>query len=100
MKDIRNMTFILPRKIRSNPFKGRGQKRDRSSHDENLLEKKDDSHMHVILPSGLKISAGGEMTILIIGVVSGLIFCCERITRLMICICERLNHQPEDPRRR
>ena len=47
--------------------------------------------INVSLPNGLKLSAAGYYTVLILSVLCGLIFVCERFTNIIMCICNRLN---------
>ena len=48
-------------------------------------------------PSGLKISAGGQLGIIATSIAFSVMFCCEKMTKLALCICRRLNRN-EPPR--
>ena len=87
----------MPREKRT--FDGRRKNKNSKEVADNRADKnKNTDNVNLSMPNGLRLTAGGQFTILVVGLVTGLIYCCDKLTRLAICICERLNRQPDPAR--
>ena len=63
-------------------------------------EKDNGENVAIILPNGMNINASGQWAILIIGLSGVAMLFCQNATKVLMCICARLNRNPTGGRAR
>ena len=83
-----------------------GRVKEKTRKNRQKIEHRDDQEEHnaeknnlgVAFPNGLKISAAGQVAIMVVCLTFVALYFCEKFTRIVMCICARLNRAPTIPR--